>query len=85
MDLTEMTEDEFLCTKNIVRKPDAFTISAKEMETTILEEMKIQSLSELPVVLTCGDYRIVRLGETDTGLIDRNCNLVGYYMVKDSK
>jgi hypothetical protein len=60
------------------RPPNADATSAKLMGATILEE-SIKSFGLYLVVRTCGDFRIIRLNDTDTGLIDRNSDLVGYY------
>jgi hypothetical protein len=75
-----MTEDEFLCTHNITQKPNATGISAAEMEILILQQMNAQRFSQFPVVRVCGNFRIIRLAEGDTGLIDDQDNLVGYYI-----
>jgi hypothetical protein len=81
MNPAEMSEDEFLCSGNLVREPDAFvSISAGDMATSILEDTGCQSLREFPVIQVCGDFRIIRLSALDTGLIDNDCNLVGYYI-----
>ena len=82
MDPTKMTQDEFLCAKNLTREPapNADATSAKLMGATILEESKIKSFGLYLVLRTCGDFRIIRLNDTDTGLIDRNSDLVGYYI-----
>jgi hypothetical protein len=77
-----MTLDEFLCAKNQIRAdgPNEFTTSAEEIATILMQEMNITSFRQLRVLRTCGDYCIVRLNETDTGLIDPDCNLAGYYI-----
>src|SRR6516225_2258841 len=77
-----MTQDEFLCAKNLTREPapNADATSAKLMGATILDESKIKSFGLYLVLRTCGDFRIIRLNDTDTGLIDRNSDLVGYYI-----
>ena len=82
MDPTKMTQDEFLCAKNLTREPalNADATSAKLMGATILDESKIKSFGLYLVLRTCGDFRIIRLNDTDTGLIDRNSDLVGYYI-----
>jgi hypothetical protein len=76
----EMTEDEFLCTHDIIQQPNANGISASEMGAIILREMNVQSFSGFPILRVCGNFRIIRLAAGDTGLIDDQDNLVGYYI-----
>jgi hypothetical protein len=80
MNPTDMTEDEFLCAHNIIRESDVSSMSAADMGTTILQENGAQSFCHFPVLRVCGNFRIIRLSATDTGLIDDQHNLVGYYI-----
>jgi hypothetical protein len=74
-----MTEDEFLCAGNITRAPAIYP-SATEMAPIILEETGRESFSQFDVVRVCGNFRIIRISATNTGLIDDQNNLVGYYI-----
>jgi hypothetical protein len=81
VDLTQLSEDEFLCTQNLERAPAVAAISAAEMGPLILEETGRPSFAQFETVRSCGEnFRIIRLSTTDTGLIDRGGNLVGYYI-----
>jgi hypothetical protein len=71
VDPTKMTQDEFLCAKDLTREPapNADATSAKLIGATILEQSKIKSFGLYLVLRTCGDFRIIRLNDTDTGLM----------------
>ena len=80
MDLRRLTEAAFLAEQDLSRESPVTGGAADEVEATILAEMELDNLNRLLVLGQYGAYRIIALNSTDTGLIDANDRLVGYYI-----
>jgi hypothetical protein len=80
MDPTKLSEYEFLGGTNLKTVEFANAIPTSDMARLLLEELGLSTFSSLPVIRQCGDFAVIRLGSLDTGLLDKNGTLVGYYV-----
>jgi hypothetical protein len=78
MDLTTMTEAEFLGQGALEQSGPAIYPTPEEMSELVRGASP--DLSAYVTLSTCGDYRVIKLGWGSTGLVDALGKLVGYYV-----
>ncbi len=75
MDLTKISEAEFLCEPNVRVVPQPLIDPH-----TLAEEIEAHNLSALPVLREYNDWKIIRWPLDGTVLLDAGNELAGYYI-----